>query len=212
MRVSCLTRLFPLRFSSQFLFYHGCQEAVPKHSTLEPLPPQPGYNGEGWSSEKQLAPDIGGLQQVSPEDPNIKKQPRSKRNRVILALVAIIIALVILAAVLGGVLGSRHSTAKVSSSLPSPSNSSNASLYLSPTQRNIAAVSFLDDSGNNTRLFLQDNAGNIIRGVNNDQNRSLWKFVAIGSAKNGSTLTAAISPPGSRFVSPSCSRQSNGYC
>lgn len=123
---------------------------------------------------------------------------------------------VILALVLGIVFGSRHkhkastitsltslsnASATSSSALSSPAASSLATP--SPTtpfpttsiHRNIAALSFPSGSINNTRVYFQNNAGQIIE-ASNAANKTTWFHRTIGvGGKNGSAIAAAISRP-----------------
>ncbi|KAL8827857.1 MAG: hypothetical protein Q9191_002938 [Dirinaria sp. TL-2023a] len=115
-----------------------------------------------------------------------------------LLLIGAVFLIVILAAVLGGVLGTRHGTRHKSSSTASPevpSNTSNTSSAV-PSQRNIAALSFALNSVNNTRLYFQDDVGQIMEAGNSDTNTT-WSVRGTGiNGKNGSTIAAAVSRPG----------------
>ncbi|MCJ1426443.1 hypothetical protein MMC29_004346 [Sticta canariensis] len=96
-----------------------------------------------------------------------------------------LILLIILGAVLGGVLGSRHqSSVTASSTSPSnsstnPFNSSDPSPSVTPTQRNIAAVSFTSNSANASRVYFQDDEGQIIEASNFEPNMT-WSISKIG--------------------------------
>ena len=106
----------------------------------------------------------------------------------------------VLAAVLGEVLGPRNT----SSATVSPNRLSNSS-FMSPSarppQRKIAALSFAFNSVNNTRIYFQDNMGQIMEAANSAAN-STWSIRRIGiGGKNGSAIAAAVSRPGFPLVS-----------
>lgn len=107
-----------------------------------------------------------------------------------LLVIGTVLLIVVLAAVLGGVLGTQHGTRHKSSSTASPEIPSNASTT-SPavaSQRNIAALSFALNSVNNTRLYFQDDVGQIMEAGNSDTNTT-WSVRGTGiSGKNGSTM------------------------
>ncbi|MCJ1429344.1 hypothetical protein MMC29_007257, partial [Sticta canariensis] len=105
-----------------------------------------------------------------------------------------LILLIILGAVLGGVLGSRHKSS-VTASLTSPSNSSAPSPSVTPIQRNIAAVSFTSNSANTSRVYFQDDEGQIIEASSLEPDMT-WSISKIGiGGKNGSAIAAAVSLP-----------------
>lgn len=178
------------------------------HSTLEvALPSDPG---------KQVAPEHGkqhindsDLEPIPKEDfdgqdihiRDIPVQRLSARRRII--FYGIVGSILILGAVLGGVLGSRHKSSGTVSST-NPSNSSAAPPSVTPIQRNIAAVSFISNSANNTRLYFQDDAGQIIEASNSESNLT-WSINKIGvDGKNGSVIAAAVSRPSLPLVSLVC--------
>ena len=107
----------------------------------------------------------------------------------------------ILAAVLGGVFGSRHT----SSATVSPDRLSNSSVMspsARPPQRSIAALSFALNSVNNTRIYFQDDVGQIMEAANSAANTT-WSINRTGvSGKNGSAIAAAVSRPDFPLVSP----------
>ena len=110
--------------------------------------------------------------------------------------------IIIIAVVLGLVFGLRH---KRSGTTPvtRPSNSSSipapappiSSPPISPLHRNIAALSFASESVNNTRVYFQDNVGQIMEAAKSakDTKWSIHETGAIG--KNGSAIAAAVSRP-----------------
>ena len=127
-------------------------------------------------------------------------------------------SIVILAAVLGPVLRIRHKhSAKTSFHppattvsppattiyTPSSTNSHPASNTSAPAplpQRNIAALSFASNSVNNTRVYFQDNMGQIMEAANSAENTS-WSISGTGiRGKNGSAIAAAVSRPGFPLV------------
>jgi hypothetical protein len=200
---STLEAVVPDYSTLEYARNYSTLESDRKHSTLEV-----GYQAEGRASEKQIAAE-NGLEVGSQLARSLRHPAASKRNRIIVATV--ITLLVILGAVLGGVLGSRRHQRKASTGttttgtnlpLSNPSNSS--TIVTTPpalSQRNIAAVSFVDLTRNGTRLYLQDHAGHIRQGINDERNRLLWTFQTIGGkAKLGSPLAAAVSRPGFQLV------------
>ena len=106
----------------------------------------------------------------------------------------------ILAAVLGGVIGSRHKSS-ATASLTGSLNSSATPPPTTPPQRNIAAISFASKSVNNSRVYFQDNVGQIMEAANSADNGT-WSIKKTGiGAKNGSAIAAAVSRPGFPLVS-----------
>ena len=152
---------------------------------------------------KQFALNTGGLEVVAYEPPppgsevhsyNAQvHQPMKKKRFQVIGLLALVI---ILAAVLGSVLGSRHTASTTAASPKPPSNSSATPSVSKPGQRNIAALSFPTKTENNTRVYFQDNEGQIMEAVNLASNGT-WRLSKTGySGKNGSAIAAAVSPPG----------------
>ena len=106
----------------------------------------------------------------------------------------------ILAAVLGGVFGSRH-TSSATAPPKRLSNSSAMSPSARPPQRNIAALSFALNSVNNTRIYFQDDVGQIMEAANSAANTT-WSINRTGiGGKNGSAIAAAVSRPDFPLVS-----------
>lgn len=126
------------------------------------------------------------------------------RRKWIIFIVAVGL-IVILAAVLGGVFGSRRTgsaTASASTTPPSMSTDNSTSPPTQPPQRKIAALSFHSNSINKTRLYFQDNVGQIMEAANSGSNTT-WSINGTGfGGKNGSAIAAAISRPGSPGASP----------
>jgi hypothetical protein len=143
----------------------------------------------------QVNIDRTGLETVGKEH---YTQPRRSRRkwRIIGGVAALII---VVAAVLGGVLGSmkkKRSPPRTSST----SSSSNASTTVR-RQHNLAALSFPVNSVDNTRVYYQDNAGEIVEAASSAENRT-WINTNLGFfAKNGSAIAAAVSRPGFARVS-----------
>ncbi|MCJ1429656.1 hypothetical protein MMC29_007571 [Sticta canariensis] len=135
----------------------------------------------------------------------LAQRPSARRWIVLGGITGLI---VILGAVLGGVLGSRHkssvtasstspsnSSTSPSNSSTSPSNPSAPSPSVTPTQRNIAAVSFTSNSANTSRVYFQDKEGQIIEASSFEPNMT-WNISKIGiGGKNGSAIAAAVSRP-----------------
>jgi hypothetical protein len=167
---------------------------------------------------KQLATNNGEIEVVAKDDFFAQEigahqvpAPRASRRRWLIFGGVVIALVIILAAVIGGVFGSRKSSHFVtasttptnsppSSSPPSnspPSNSppSNSSATTIPVQRNIAAVSYLSNSVDNTRVYYQDDLGQLMESANSGNNAS-WSSGGTGIfAMNGSAIAAAVSRP-----------------
>lgn len=137
-------------------------------------------------------------------------RPRQPRRKWLLCA-GIAALLIVLAAVLGGVFGSRarnKSPSGSSSTSSPPGSSSTSSPFISSTasntmqsQHNIAAFSFAVNSVDNTRVYYQDNSGEIIEAANSAKN-STWINTRLGFfAQNGSAIAAAVSRPGFTHVS-----------
>ena len=159
--------------------------------------------------EKQVSLDDGKQHMVkSWGDDHVQLHRPSRKNWILLG--GAVGLIVVIALVLGLVFGLRH---KRSGTAPatSPSNSSSvpapsapiSSPPISPPQRNIAALSFASDSVNNTRVYFQDNVGQIMEAANS-VNDTKWSINGTGIVgKNGSAIAAAVSRPGFSLVSRS---------
>ena len=115
--------------------------------------------------------------------------------------------IIVLAVVLGSVFGSRHKRSATNSFI----NPSNSSAHSSPAptsspptpllQHNLAALSFASNSVNNTRVYFQDNVGQIVEAANSADNTT-WTIDGTGIiGKNGSAIAAAVSRTGFPLVS-----------
>ena len=151
--------------------------------------------------EKQVSPDDGKQYMVKDRgDHHVDFHRPSRKTRILLG--GAVGLIVIIAIALGLVFGLRHrrsGTKPVTSS----SNSSNvpAPAPTSPPQRNIAALSFASESVNNTRVYFQDNAGQIMEAANT-ANDTKWSINGTGIiGKNGSAIAAAVSRPEFPLVS-----------
>lgn len=157
--------------------------------------------------EKQVSLDDGKQHMVNYWiDHHVQFQRPSKKNRILLGGAMGLI--VIIAVVLGLVFGLRH---KRSGTTPvtGPSNSSaipapappKFSSPTSPFQRNIAALSFASGSVNDTRVYFQDNVGQIMEAANSAKDTK-WSINGTGIVgKNGSAIAAAVSRPEYPLVS-----------
>ena len=187
----------------------------------EPLPTDLGkqvvpHEGKQLSLDdgKQRMVDDGGIQSVATPDSyehdfsdHQIQVHRPSRKKWILSVGAVGL-IVILAVVLGLVFGLRH---KRSGTTPvtSPQNSSATSAPAPPIsppsislpQRNIAALSFALDSVNNTRVYFQDNVGQIMEAAKSAKDTK-WSIIGTGTVgKNGSAIAAAVSRPDFPLVS-----------
>ena len=179
---------------------HSTLEAVPNaHSTLEAIPNAYGTLeavSNAYGTLEAVPKTYKALEAV----PHQVHQPSRRKRKWILRVGVVGLIAVVLAAVLGGVLGSRHRSS--ATLLPSPpSNSSVIYPSAAPPQRNIAALSFALNSVNNTRVYFQDNAGQIMEAANPAANTT-WSINKIGiGGKNGSAIAAAVSRPDFPLVS-----------
>ncbi|MCJ1463707.1 hypothetical protein MMC07_002316 [Pseudocyphellaria aurata] len=179
------------------------------HSILEHVTKQPQYQAEQFETltndpekqQKQVAidggkeciEDKGGLE-VAPnehfanddfnEDFDRRKivvhgvpgQRLPARSRKLLCGLAGLT--IILGAILGGVLGTRHKNS--------------ATVSVTPIQRNIAAVSYTTNHTNHTRVYFQNEVGQIIEASNSELNET-WSVKMTGfGGKNGSVIAAAV--------------------
>lgn len=184
---------------------------VAAESTLEVAPQRPQYQADPhWKPlpsdpGKQVAQDFGlefaAKENIYQQEINVPRVPAQRlwtRTRIMSSIAIGLI--IILAAVLGGVFGSRHKRSATASPT-SPSNSSATSPFVTPTQRNIAAVSFTSNSANNTRVYFQDDVGQITEASNSAVNTT-WGVKKTGfGGKNGSAIAAAVSRPSLPLVS-----------
>ena len=182
-------------------------EVSPQHRREKPLPTDLGKqvvpeDGKQHALERvgiEVDPN-GNFTAQSVEDPQVHIH-RSSRMKWML-FVGVLSLVVIAAAVLGGVFGSRHKnhgTARNASST-NHSNSSISSSSARSNQRNIAALSYSLNSVNNTRVYFQDDDGQIIEAANSADNPK-WNISRIGiGGKNGSAMAAAVSRPGFPLV------------
>lgn len=152
-----------------------------------------------FNSELEVAPEEDvGRNKIDAHHVQARRLLASRR----IILYGIVGLMVVLGAVLGGVLGSRHKSSVTALATPtSPSNSSATSSFVTPTQRNIAAVSFNSNSTNITRVYFQDDAGQIMEASNSDGDMT-WSINQTGiRGKNGSVIAAAVSRPSLPLVS-----------
>lgn len=192
-------------------------EALPLHRKDKPLPTDLGKqvvpdDGKQHAVDNvgiEVAPDgeievapNGGIAVAPDGDFNAQyagghhvQVHRPSRMKWIL-FVGVVSLVVIVAAVLGGVFGSRHKNHGTAegASLTNLSNSAR------PPQRNIAALSYSLNSVNNTRVYFQDDLGQIIEAANS-ANNTVWSINGTGiRGKNGSAIAAAVSRPDSPLV------------
>lgn len=171
------------------------------YSTLEVIPPRLDLGKQVVGDDgKQKITNSGEIEPIAKEEFYVTKEvddqirPRHRLRWRELALISVLGSMVILAAVVGGVLGSRsrHSGSEREVVDPLPQN------------RNVAALSYVSDSVNNTRVYFQGDGGQIMEAVSSANNGSniTWSVTSIGFiTTNGSALAAAVSCPGFPFVS-----------
>ena len=223
--LSCFLPSFGLSKNLHFTMGAGRDRT---YSTLEAVPRQIVY--QTYQQEKPLPTDLGkqvaphegkqvslhdgkqhmgnddGIEVAAKEDSyayhygdhHVQVHRPSRKKRILVGGAIGLIA--IFAAVLGTVLGIKHKRSATTSS-PSPSNTSVESPPATPPQRNIAALSFASNSVNNTRVYFQDNVGQIMEAANSADNTT-WIITRTGIiGKNGSAIAAAVSRPGFPLVS-----------
>ncbi|MCJ1429008.1 hypothetical protein MMC29_006921 [Sticta canariensis] len=199
---------------------HSTLEPVPQQSRYQaeqrnPLPSDPGKQ-IALDPGKQIAID-GGKQCIENDNGGLEVAPqndfdrqntqvhhvlaqrlsaKTKGGMIGLILLIILGVLIILGAILGGLLGSRRDKGSETASSTSLSNSSAPSPSVTPTQRKIAAVSFIPQlSGSNytSRVYFQDDEGQIMEAQGYDHNAT-WLVNKIGiGGKKGSAIAAAVS-------------------
>jgi hypothetical protein len=184
------------------------------YSTLEAV--HPGYQPDRQENPlpsdagKQVVPDYGkqlainneGIEVVA-KDGSFAQEvggyhvpaPRASRRRWLI-FGGVIALVIILAAVIGGVFGSRKSShSATASTTPTSSPPSNSSATIIPVQRNIVAISYSSNSVNNTRVYYQDDLGQLMESANSGNNVS-WSSGGTGTfGMNGSAIAAAVSRP-----------------
>ena len=172
----------------------------------EPLPPDLGKQVVPLE-EKQVYQDDGKQHMVkNSSDHRVQFHRLLRRNRILLG--GALGLIVIIALVLGLVFGLKHKRSGTTL-VTSPSNSSAipaptppiSSSPTSPPQRNIAALSFAAESANNTRVYFQGNAGQIMEAANSAEDTK-WSVNGTGIiGKNGTAIAAAVSRPAYPLVS-----------
>ena len=131
-------------------------------------------------------------------DHHVQIHQASRKRRLLYggAVMLVVIASIVLGTVLG--LRQKHNAATPLTSPPSSTTQSSPSL---PPQHHIAALSFVSKSTNNTRIYFQDNVGQIMEAANTAENTT-WSITGTGTiGKNGSAIAAAVSRPGFPLVS-----------
>ena len=167
-----------------------------------PPPPPPDLGKQVVPlEEKQVSLDDGKQYMVKHwGDHHVDFHRPSRKSRILLG--GAVGLIVIIALVLGLVFGLRHKRSGTIS-VTSSSNSSAVPISspTSPPQRNIAALSFASESVNNTRVYFQDNVGQIMEAANT-ANDTKWSINGTGViGKNGSAIAAAVSRPDFPLVS-----------
>lgn len=190
---------------------YSALEAVPHQNVHhmnqpEPIPPDFGKQVVPLE-EKQVYLEEGKHHMVKDcVSHHARLDQSSKRNRILLG--GAVGLIVILSLVLGLVFGLRHKRSETtvatsssnSSAVPAPGPPM-SSPPNSPPQRNIAALSFASKSVNNTRVYFQDNVGQIMEAAKSAKDTK-WSVNGIGIVgKNGSAIAAAVSRPGFPLVS-----------
>ena len=131
-------------------------------------------------------------------DHHVQIHQSSKKRRILYggAVVLVVLALIVLGTIFG--LRHKHSAA---TSFTSPPSSTAQSPPPSPPQHHIAALSFVSNLTNNTRIYFQDNVGQIMEATSTAEN-AIWSIARTGViGKNGSAIAAAVSRPGFPLVS-----------
>ncbi|KAM3075298.1 hypothetical protein ACMFMG_007260 [Clarireedia jacksonii] len=107
------------------------------------------------------------------------------------------------ATVSGGIVSSNEtSTSKPSSTRSATSTATNAASSaistVAPFQRNVAALSYAENSVNTTKVYYQDNQGKILESTNLATS-STWSTSEVVTAQNGSSFAVAVSMPDNTF-------------
>lgn len=176
--------------------YQTNQENTPLSCDLgKQVVPDDGKQFRGKNGEIEV---VGNGDFFTPYVGRHQVRGRKSSRRKWLLLVGAVGLVFVLIAVLGGILGSRH-TKSTAASPTSLSNVSTTSHSTITPQRNIAALSFTLNSINNTRVYLQDNVGQIIEAA---ERNNTWSISRTGiGGKNGSAIAAAVSRPDFSSVS-----------
>ena len=164
--------------------------------------------------DKHHIVDDGGIQSVATgdsyaddrSDHHIQLHRRSRKKWILSG--GAVGLIVIIAVVLGLVFGLRHKRSGTTPMTGPPNSSATSapappisSPPTSPPQRNIAALSFASDSVNNTRVYFQDNVGQIMEAAKSATDTQ-WSIIGTGTiGKNGSAIAAAVSRPDFPLVS-----------
>lgn len=209
-------------------FYNKKENALPVYSGLQVVPETPKeahITSDGLEvAPKHDAPVYNGSGDADHVLPPPPQPAKSRRKWLIVGGVVLLLA--IIGGVVGGVMASKSSknsnTADTSAAAISDagSSSSSTSTYSSsgtakPTattqpRRNIAAVSWNSSPANQTRMYFQNNAGEIVEAVVAGSKTSSSVLEAdskpgvalVKDGKPGSPLAAAVSRPGiASFVS-----------
>jgi hypothetical protein len=118
-----------------------------------------------------------------------KPIPRSSRLKKIVWAFAIF-AVIILIAIIGGILGTRHGR---SNQAGEATTNTTRTAPPAPIRGGLAAVSYTTNSLNETRVYYQDNSGQIMEAAGSAGNTS-WNTQGLGfSARRNSAIAAAVS-------------------
>ncbi|KAI9697603.1 MAG: hypothetical protein M1836_004553 [Candelina mexicana] len=168
--------------------------SYPEHAGL-----QVAVHQEGLQVANHEAPEVKVLDSYS----NGGLAPKPKRNFTtqrwrLIWIAVLVLVIVIVGAVIGGIEGSKSRRTRTASSLPTstgPSYPSTTSPSPTASRRSIAALSFVSSSVNNTRVYFQDNTGQLVEAAKSLENTA-WSINGTGiGAKNGSAIAAAVSQP-----------------
>ena len=186
-------------------YYNKKENSQPVYSGLQVVPvAEPGKELH-YASVGGLEVNLNHDGSVPPrEDQPHQNASRSRRKWLIIG--AIVAVIVIVAAVVGGVLASKgkssnkaqDSTASSATTSTAPTGTSSQSATPTSTiqpKRNIAAVSWSPITGNQTRLYYQNNAGKLVESVISTTKTQSSVLGLVSNAKPGSALAAAVSRP-----------------
>ncbi|KAH6677389.1 hypothetical protein B0J14DRAFT_584150 [Halenospora varia] len=168
---------------------HPLQQSI---QTQKPLPVDsgkqvvPDYGKQAWHPADNNGIEVVPKSEHPQQDAAYDTYPRKSQRKWII-VGGIVTLTVILVAVLGGVLGSRS---KSESGMPSSTPSSSPALP--QHESNIAAVSFISNNANRTKVYYQDGTGQLMEAA--DSAEGTWTNTQLGyAAMNGSSLAAAVS-------------------
>lgn len=183
----------PLSPSHLYLNHNMASDSREVYSSLEAVPVRDGPDGLQYYDPKADAKPEHHMNGNFPEVVPVRERNLWWRWRKWFIIGSGIALLVIIGAVVGGVVGSRSTHASSTQSAASPTPSGARPSSKAQPKRNIAAASFVQGGINNTRVYYQNDAGNLIEAAGSPNLSSITPTVLPFSPKLGSALAAAVS-------------------